>query len=581
MFLAHSISIILLAASVSWLLINSIKHKLARMFICCQGLLIVWTVGQLLEYTASSLPEQTMALNVVYFATVFIGPFIFFFVLQFTKPSLELPPYLKVLLILPPTVLYLLYVVDPAKTFYYVGYGFGVHEKALGYYLNMLDAYAYILASVLLLFFAARKAYLKQRWQTMLLISAVLFPLLVNILSETFWELDYTPFAFSVSTVLVLVAIHKYEFTNVAPIALSRIVNSMNDPIIVVDKVGKTVFVNKTFETFFGREKIVYESLFLEEIANQVKGYISEDQHAVIDTICQSDIIEEPNSIIKSRSGKTYTVQVEKIFDKELCLGRVIKLSDLTELFTVMDQLKTSNEQLEEANSQLKNLNTVTEQLAIEKERTRIAQHLHDTMGHDLVNMMTLTKLAAMEKEHKSESLNYLLVLSTRLLQDLRNYVSNLDAPEESIVNRLQTLIRSMDITQVAIELSINGDETENHLVVGEVILDVVREALTNAIRHGQATSVDIVVKFLTDSVKVFIIDNGVGCHEILNHMGLKGMTKAVRCLGGQIQFSSSVGEGFSIRMSIPVILHTKHVDEQISAMPQYDVGISESEARL
>ncbi|MCL1852680.1 MAG: histidine kinase [Peptococcaceae bacterium] len=563
MFMAHSITIILVSVSITWLIVNSAKQKLARSFIRCQVLVIIWTIGQLLEYTAGNLPEQTVALDILYFATVFIGPSIFFFVLRFAKPKLTLPLLLKILLLLPPVLLYLLYALDPAKGFYYVDYGFGTYHTALGYYVNMMSAYVYIMSSLLLLVFSARKAYLKYKRQMLLIVLAVLLPLVVNAVSETLLALDYTPFAFSLSTVLVLIAIHKYEFTNVEPIALSRIVNSLNDPIVVVDKEGSLVFVNKTFELFFRRENIPFETMSLEEITESIKVYVSEEQHTVVDAICRSDVFDEPNSYLKSRIGKTYSVQKEKILDKDICLGHVIKLSDLTELFAVMDQLKASNDQLEAVNVKLKNLNTVTEQLAIEKERTRIAQHLHDTMGHDLVNMMTLAKLASMEKENKSETLNYLLSLSTQLLQELRNYVSSLDANEqETIVNRLQALIQSMGITQLTIELSISGEETEAHFFAGDAVLDVVREALTNAIRHGQASSVDIVVKFLTDAVKVFVIDNGVGCDDIQYHMGLGGMVKAVRCLGGQIQFSSGLEEGFSIRMSIPVASHNLVINQ-------------------
>jgi signal transduction histidine kinase len=81
----------------------------------------------------------------------------------------------------------------------------------------------------------------------------------------------------------------------------------------------------------------------------------------------------------------------------------------------------------------------------------------------------------------------------------------------------------------------------------------VVRETVTNALRHGQADRVSVMVRFLAEGMRVSVLDNGRGCENINKRMGLAGMERAVRNLGGQIQFTSGEGEGFTVMVAIPV----------------------------
>lgn len=60
-------------------------------------------------------------------------------------------------------------------------------------------------------------------------------------------------------------------------------------------------------------------------------------------------------------------------------------------------------------------------------------------------------------------------------------------------------------------------------------------------------------MKFSNKSIGIYIIDNGVGCDKITEGYGLNGMREKIKAIGGNIEFSSLINNGFSVRAFIPV----------------------------
>ena len=71
--------------------------------------------------------------------------------------------------------------------------------------------------------------------------------------------------------------------------------------------------------------------------------------------------------------------------------------------------------------------------------------------------------------------------------------------------------------------------------------------------RYSGASRIDIILKFLSDRLEVYIFDNGRGCGEIGEHNGLRGIRERTGELGGTVRFSSVEGEGFSTIIKIPL----------------------------
>jgi two-component system sensor histidine kinase DegS len=84
----------------------------------------------------------------------------------------------------------------------------------------------------------------------------------------------------------------------------------------------------------------------------------------------------------------------------------------------------------------------------------------------------------------------------------------------------------------------------------------VAQEALTNVVKHAQATQVDVRLLFLPSTVKLQVEDNGCGFDLSARTQrpawGLLGMEERAKLLEGQVTIRSAPGQGTCVEMTIP-----------------------------
>ena len=88
-------------------------------------------------------------------------------------------------------------------------------------------------------------------------------------------------------------------------------------------------------------------------------------------------------------------------------------------------------------------------------------------------------------------------------------------------------------------------------------LLLIMQEAIGNALRHGHARKVDVVVDF-TDNMLIFgVTDDGCGFDANLvpsaGHLGIDSMRKHAEGLGGTLTLASAIGEGTALTVRIPL----------------------------
>ena len=94
--------------------------------------------------------------------------------------------------------------------------------------------------------------------------------------------------------------------------------------------------------------------------------------------------------------------------------------------------------------------------------------------------------------------------------------------------------------------------------VVEENLLRIGQEALTNVIKHSQATRVKIELAFQPRQAVLQVADNGIGfvpeqaVGPADGHFGLLGMSERAKRLGGQLELVSAPGKGTTVRAVIP-----------------------------
>lgn len=210
-----------------------------------------------------------------------------------------------------------------------------------------------------------------------------------------------------------------------------------------------------------------------------------------------------------------------------------------------------------------------------EAERRQLAQELHDEMGQLLTGIGVTgayverhaadappERLAECGREVVRESRALSAHLRT-LLQRLRPY--GLDGP--GLPDALQELVRSWQQREGSIHFELDLSESLPPLeeAVGLVVYRVMQEALTNVVRHSQATACSIALASEAGCLLLAVADDGIGRVADLNGRpagGLLGMRERLAMVGGVLELEDNHPAGICLRARIPTPAAGKEMTE-------------------
>lgn len=201
----------------------------------------------------------------------------------------------------------------------------------------------------------------------------------------------------------------------------------------------------------------------------------------------------------------------------------------------------------------------VTEKFGEKNERKRLARELHDTIGHALVGMAVgVDACITMIDKNPQLAKAQLKIISKAIrkgMKDVRNSLNKM-RPDFLQQYRLKEAIEKMkeeisDVTDLKINLNYQIDETGFDTKIEDILFRVIQESITNSIRHGLATVVDIDIYKENNLLCLKIKDNGKGCKAINYGFGLKQMVERVSQIRGDINFYSE--NGFTTEIKIPL----------------------------
>lgn len=198
-------------------------------------------------------------------------------------------------------------------------------------------------------------------------------------------------------------------------------------------------------------------------------------------------------------------------------------------------------------------------------ERLRIARDLHDTLLQSIQGLRFLLEAAIERNDAGDKSARNLFknALSAaahaidegrEVLSLLRSTTSPSDSIEASLVN---LWVEVGGDTAIAFDVEQDGESREFIGSVWVEIFSFCREALTNAVRHSQASTIGLKIEF-SDPVKVWVTDNGCGIEENLliegraGHYGLTGMRERAEAIGGHLVVDTDQGMGTQVCLNIP-----------------------------
>jgi signal transduction histidine kinase len=237
-------------------------------------------------------------------------------------------------------------------------------------------------------------------------------------------------------------------------------------------------------------------------------------------------------------------------------------ISHLTEASQERGQLIA---ELQAAKNELELAQQREAELAVLRERERLARDLHDSLGHTLValsvQLEAIQRLYRVDPEQASDQVDEMKALTRSSMDALRRSIAGLRAPGlEDRPLRLAFQALCEDCRQrTGLEVVCQIDETADQLrpAVAEMLWWVTQEALTNVERHAEARSVSVSLACGPDAVNLRITDDGVGlpagAESRPNRFGLRGMRERVQGLGGTLALDGSAS-GTTIQVRLPTI---------------------------
>ena len=191
----------------------------------------------------------------------------------------------------------------------------------------------------------------------------------------------------------------------------------------------------------------------------------------------------------------------------------------------------------------------------LERERTRVARELHDTIGGDLAASVALFKYYfenPTSRGSKEEVLTNIYEVLQTTLQNLRAMLRSLRSREvgpAGLVGELRDMATAYQrFHGLDVLLQVHGDEQELNPAHQEVVFQVIREALSNVRRHSQSGTCLVTCTFSEQPFGVSIKDWGTGIiTQNTDGFGLVGMRERAAGIGGRLQVVSAPGRGTTI----------------------------------
>lgn len=237
------------------------------------------------------------------------------------------------------------------------------------------------------------------------------------------------------------------------------------------------------------------------------------------------------------------------LFKKDILLNSLQKHND--DLRRAIDML---NRRLT-IDREFKNQLAYTAQL---EERNKIAQEIHDNVGHAISG--SLMQLEAAKLLVKQDADKSLLILATAIaslrkgLENIRMTLKNIKPPSEQMgINRLRLFLDDFNSKHtIRTLLNYEGDISKISPTAWKIFLENVSEGITNVIRHSNADCININIYVMNKMIRLQMTDNGfVSSTSIKKGLGISGMEERLLTIGGTLLIDSS--KGFSLTMLVPL----------------------------
>ncbi len=201
-----------------------------------------------------------------------------------------------------------------------------------------------------------------------------------------------------------------------------------------------------------------------------------------------------------------------------------------------------------------------TQAIAVYEDRERIARDLHDLVIQQLfATGMTLESIARRSANSpEAEKINQAVEDLDRTIKQIRQSIYALTTPENDGVSLRRRVMHEVESYTVLLgttpSISFEGpvDSMTSDRETNQVVA-ALRELLSNAVRHAQATSVSVSLQIVDHHLALTVSDNGVGIPETVSRSGLENLRKRAEAMGGSFETIRVEPSGTKAKWMIPL----------------------------
>ncbi len=555
-----SVLLIIQCVSIALLGIESIyiffqwKNKQqSYLFMYCLATLIN-NFGYWIEMTAKTAGESMIGIKVCYFGKVWIPLSFFLIVMEFC--GLKLPKvFYAVLTAFHSTIFLLVLTFEHHSLFYttkefvetglYPHFEFG-HAFIYNLYLFLIEGY--VVVGVFAIYLKLQQDLEEKYRRTMYVFLAASVVMIVGFgFTLTKWipGYDSTAIGYFISGIIMFRAIFRYRIMDTLALVQDYVADTLSEGLLAIDKNGKVVYCN--------------------EVIEKIHPDIQQEENRVIDEIRERAFSHEVINV----DGKIYETKLEPLIHGGEEQGNLYILSDVTERYQYMEELKKQKEIAEAANA------SKSAFLSIVSHEIRTPMNAVVGMT-DLLLQDDLTEKQRKYMQNIKHSGTALVMIINDILDQSKIEAGKMEIVESSyeirpLVEDVRMIIENR-IGSKEIELRIDLDEKIPRCIMGDAlrIRQILINLMNNAVKFTESGYIQLSAKVLEETQEAYRIrfgvkDSGQGIREEdleklgkafsqvdvqKNHskegtgLGLSISKDFIAMMGGELKVQSTYGEG-------------------------------------
>lgn len=554
--LCHILFLFLIVFINTIIYMKTIKGPLLFSFFTLQGILALWITAKILKTFAPNASVKFVFVVCQYAGICFLGTVFIVFAHIFARGTIPSKKIIATLLILS-SLCFLTVATNPLHHLFYASFDFWGDSFGPLFYLQQVFSYLQLLYGSILCGKKFFDGFFEKRIQAVLLICAIAIPVAANLIyvfgffKKIFGfspPFDITPMSTSISLILFAFAAFKLKLFENLKIARKAALSNIPEGILLIHD-GKIAGFNKTFAdmadcgSFSDAEK---------SILNVFEGNV----FLYKKILTSFDICKNQDFIYKTKTNRWIRVICRPVFVRQF-RGAFIRFVDITEKQNILKNLESKKDELQSANRQLALQADMKKKLAIAKARNFMAQEAHDILGNSIMLVISLLEIARLSEadRQKTEYVKRAKKILDSALEEI-SMIASAENPQcyenQRFEERLEKLADEFRTAFIAVEIHCFVLMQNSGSFIEDTLFKLCREGITNALRHGNATRIDIILRSKNDFIELFIIDNGTGCKNIQKGMGLSGMEHRILSLKGVFHCHSLDDQGFCVQASIP-----------------------------